>query len=72
MEEEQVQSLEKLLNEAKIDDLQRTTSLGMLNASIRLKKYCGSRTRIMIESEKQVGTCIMIKIPLEDIKRSEG
>jgi two-component system sensor histidine kinase YesM len=72
MEEEQVLSLEKLLNEAKIDDLQRTTSLGMLNASIRLKKYCGSRTKITIESEKQVGTCIMIKIPLEDIKRLEG
>lgn len=72
MEQEQVASLEKLLNEAKIDDLQRTTSLGMLNASIRLKKYCGSRTIIRIDSEKQVGTCIMIKIPLEDIKRLEG
>lgn len=72
MEQEKVLSLEKLLNEAKIDDLQRTTSLGMLNASIRLKKYCGTRTEILIESEKQVGTCIMIKIPLEDIKRLEG
>lgn len=69
MEPEQVQSLEELLNKAKIDDLQRTSSLGMLNASIRLKKYCGPNTKIIIESEKQVGTCIIIKIPIDDIKR---
>lgn len=70
MEPEQVLYLEKLLNEAKIDDLQKTKSLGMLNASIRLKKYCGAETKIMIESEKQVGTCITIKIPLAGIVTS--
>jgi two-component system sensor histidine kinase YesM len=69
MEPEQVLSLEQLLNQAKIDDLQRATSLGMLNASIRLKKYCGPNTKIVIESEKQVGTTVIIKIPMEGIKR---
>lgn len=68
MEEEQVFRLEKLLNEANIDDLQRTTSLGMLNASIRLKKYCGSEIIFTVESEKQVGTCIMIEIPVENMR----
>ncbi len=68
MEPEQVLSLEKLLNEANIDDLQRSTSLGMLNASIRLKKYCGSGVMFTVESEKQVGTCIMIEIPVESMK----
>jgi two-component system sensor histidine kinase YesM len=72
MEQEQVQNLEKLLNQAKIDDLQRTTSLGMLNASIRLKKYCGSNTNIYIESELQVGTCIIINIPLQGLTVLEG
>lgn len=71
MEKEQVQKLEKLLNEANIDDLQRASSLGMLNACIRLKKYCGSQTRIIIESEKKVGTCIIIKIPFKNLNGIE-
>jgi Predicted signal transduction protein with a C-terminal ATPase domain len=70
MEPEQVKELEKLLNEANIDDLQKTSSLGMLNACIRLKKYCGIKTEIAIESEKQVGTCIIIRIPLEKLKEN--
>lgn len=64
MDEEQVKMLEKTLNEASIDDLQKSASLGMLNACIRLKKYCGNQTQIIVESEKQVGTCIIIKIPI--------
>lgn len=68
MEQEQVQKLEKLLNEADIDELQKSVSLGMLNACIRLKKYCGNQTKISIESEKQVGTCIIIKIPVENVR----
>jgi two-component system sensor histidine kinase YesM len=69
MEEEQIQKLEKLLNEADIDELQKSTSLGMLNSCIRLKKCCGSQTQVIIESEKQVGTCIIIKIPIENLKK---
>ncbi|MGB8451039.1 MAG: histidine kinase [Anaerocolumna sp.] len=68
MDEEQVRGLEKLLNEAIIDDLQKSASLGMLNACIRLKKYGGNQTRIIIESDKQVGTCIIIKLPVENLK----
>jgi two-component system sensor histidine kinase YesM len=67
MKEEQVQRLEKLLNEADITELQKSNSLGMLNACIRLKKYCGIKTRVTIESETQVGTCIIIKIPIENL-----
>lgn len=66
MGEEQVMSLEHVLNEASIDDLQKSSSLGMLNACIRLKKYNGSRTRFMIESELGTGTCITVKIPFTD------
>ncbi len=69
MSEEQVEKLEKLLNEAKIDDLMKSCSLGMLNACIRVKKYCGSRTRIRIESEEGTGTCITVRIPVEAIKK---
>ncbi len=64
MKEQKVSELEELLNKADINDLQRTASLGMLNACIRLKKYCGSQTKIIIESEEQVGTCITIVIPV--------
>ncbi len=68
MEPDQAKKLEQLINEANIENLQKTSSLGMLNAGIRLKKYCGFDTNIMIESEKQVGTCIIIKIPLVNLK----
>ncbi|WMJ86598.1 sensor histidine kinase [Anaerocolumna sp. MB42-C2] len=67
MEEDQVIKLEKILNEASIDDLQKASSLGMLNACIRLKKYCGNLTKIFIESEREAGTCITIQIPLENL-----
>jgi two-component system sensor histidine kinase YesM len=70
MEKDKVQSLEKLLNEADINDLQKTTSLGMLNACIRLKKYCGNQVKISIESEIQVGTCVIIRIPIENVKNT--
>ena len=69
MQEDKVQSLEKQLNEASIDELQKTDALGMLNACIRLKKFCGERTKIIIESEPQAGTCIIIKIPIEDMNK---
>ncbi|MDF2485225.1 MAG: histidine kinase internal region [Herbinix sp.] len=64
---DKVMELEELLNRADINDLQRTASLGMLNACIRLKKYCGYQTKIMIESEEQVGTCIIIVIPIHNV-----
>lgn len=70
MEQEQIDNMEQLLTKANMEDLLKAESLGMLNANIRLKKYCGSDTKIMIESEKQVGTCIIIKIPLENLTKN--
>lgn len=70
METDQVKKLEKVLNEADIAKLQKSTSLGMLNACIRLKKCCSNQMKIIIESEEQAGTCIIIKIPINDIRRT--
>lgn len=73
MEKEQVEELEKLLNEAGIGELQKSAGkpagLGMLNACIRLRKFCGEGTRIIIESEPGEGTCIIIRVPLEERDR---
>lgn len=71
MEADQAGELERMLNEADIGRLQKSASLGMLNACIRLKKCCSAGTRITIESEKNVGTCVIIRIPLTDIKKEE-
>lgn len=62
MGEGQVKEMETLLNEAEIENLLKSSSLGMLNTCIRLKKYCGEDTLIIIESERNVGTCVIIKI----------
>ena len=72
MEEQKVKELEELLNNAEIKDLQRTVSLGMLNACIRLKKYCGSQTKVIIESEEKVGTCITIILPIKYTIKDQG
>ena len=67
MEPEKVRELNRIMREASISELQQAkTSLGLLNASIRLKKYCGAETRVWIESEWMAGTCIMVSIPLKD------
>ena len=72
IEAEQASRLQELLNAADINNLQKSSSLGMMNACIRLKKYCGNRTKIIVESEKQVGTCIIIKIPVSDLKKDSN
>ena len=72
IEAEQACRLQELLNAADINNLQKSSSLGMMNACIRLKKYCGNRTKIIVESEKQVGTCIIIKIPVSDLKKDSN
>lgn len=69
MEEEQVKRLEFELNEARISHLQKASGLGMLNACVRLKKFCGEGMELKIESELEEGTCIIIKIPIEDMQR---
>lgn len=68
MNSEQVCQLEKELNGARISDLQKSSGLGMLNACVRLKKFCGEQIKIKIESEPEEGTCIIIQIPREVIQ----
>ncbi len=69
MNSEQVCQLEKELNGARISDLQKSSGLGMLNACVRLKKFCGEQIKIKIESEPEEGTCIIIQIPKEVIQK---
>jgi len=69
MNTKQVAQLERDLNEARISDLQKSGGLGMLNASIRLKKFCGEQIKIKIESEPGEGTCIIIQIPKVEMQK---
>ena len=67
MKPEQVNMLNHMMQEASISELQQAkSSLGLLNASIRLKKYFGAEVKILIESEWMAGTCITVTIPLKD------
>lgn len=63
MEEERARELEARMERADVGELKQTGSLGMLNVSIRIRKYYGDRAKIQIESEKRSGTCVMIRIP---------
>ena len=67
MKPEQVNMLNHMMQEASISELQQAkSSLGLLYASIRLKKYFGAEVKILIESEWMAGTCITVTIPLKD------
>lgn len=68
MEEEQVRRLEADLNNANLERLHKSKEVGMLNATVRLKKFLGDNIKIMIESEVDEGTCIIIRIPMENMK----
>ena len=66
MDEEQVKRVKARLERADVDELKEAGSLGMLNVSIRIRKYYGDEAKISVESEKWSGTCVTIRIPAKE------
>ncbi len=66
---EKVVELQEIIDTADIDALQKPGSLGMLNAVIRFKMHCGEFTQITLESEPLNGTCVIVRMPLEGMRK---
>ena len=64
--------LSRQLNESTIADLQKSASVGMMNALIRLKIMYGERVEVVIISEEGEGTCVTVIIPIAKEGLVEG
>ena len=67
MSEEETDAINEKMRNCTIDDLKSDKHVGMINACLRLKMLTSDRARVIIESEKGVGTTILISIPLDTL-----
>lgn len=65
LEEKEAEKLQKLMNTVTIDVIKKTRHVGSLNACLRIKMMFKDRAKFMIETEKGIGTSIIISIPIE-------
>ncbi|WP_312371767.1 sensor histidine kinase [Lachnoclostridium sp.] len=64
MTEEQAKKLQEYMNGSNIETIENSESIGILNACVRLRMFCGEKFNIKIDSEDKVGTTIVIKLPI--------
>ena len=73
IEEEKKQELEKRLRmttEKPLEYIEQYKSLGLMNVHLRLRLCYGEKYQIELFSKKDKGTCIHIKIPLDNCETS--
>ncbi len=70
MDDRQVEELRLKMSNSSIESLKENEHVGIINACLRLKMVTGNKTEFELESEKAVGTCILIKVPMEELSRS--
>ena len=68
IDEEAVEALNNRLKNCTIDDLRNGKHVGMINACLRLKMTSSDRAQFLVESEKGIGTTILISIPLDTLR----
>ena len=72
MSEEKVQEMLKDIENASIESIKARKHVGIMNACLRLKMVTEHAVKFDIESEAGVGMSVIIKIPLDKLKRQEG
>ncbi len=70
MEESEVESLGERMRGASIDMLKGKGRVGIVNACLRIRMMTDSTADFSVESEKGIGTVILIRIPLEKTERA--
>ena len=69
MEEDAVEAFLYKMRTCSIEELMGNKHVGMMNACLRLRMSTDERAEFELESEKGVGTYILIKVPLEVLKQ---
>ena len=72
MSEEKVQEMLNDIENASIESIKARKHVGIMNACLRLKMVTERAVKFDIESEVGVGMSVIIKIPLNKLKRQEG
>lgn len=70
MDEGQVKDLEEKMGSCSIETIKENEHVGIINACLRLKMVTEGKAQFNLESEKGIGTCILIKVPVDALKRS--
>lgn len=70
MDEGEVEELGERMRGASIDMLKGNGRVGIVNACLRIRMMTGSMADFSVESEKGIGTVILIRIPLEKTERA--
>lgn len=63
MDEDEVKLLNHRMNHVQIDDIRKKKHVGVLNACLRLKMATKDQVSFEMESEKEIGTFLVIRIP---------
>lgn len=71
MEEEELAALRARMENASIEMLQESGRIGIVNACLRMKMMTKDSARFFAESEKGIGTTVLIRIPLDHIAEGE-
>ena len=71
IDEEHLKRIRKEMNEACIESIQTSKSVGIQNACLRIMMATNNQAEFTIESESGVGTIIQILIPLEKLVTGE-
>ncbi|MBR5973814.1 MAG: sensor histidine kinase [Clostridiales bacterium] len=71
MSEEEIKELLNSINAVSIDMIKGKKHVGILNACLRLKIQTDENVRFSIDSEVGVGVCVLIRIPMDKLRKSE-
>ncbi len=69
MDEAEVEALKEKMRVSKIETLMNNEHVGIVNACLRLKMVTDGKAEFELESEEHVGTFMVIKVPVEQLKR---
>lgn len=67
MEEEELLNLKEKIDTCSIETIRESENVGIINACLRLRMVTDGKTQFELDSEKGIGTCIIIKIPDGDM-----
>lgn len=71
MDEEELETLNRRMENASIAMLKENGRVGVVNACLRIRMMTKNSARFLAESEKGIGTIITIRIPLEKMAEDE-
>ncbi len=69
MDEGQVKDLEEKMSNCTIETIKENEHVGISNACLRLKMVTAGKAQFKLESEKGIGTCMLIKAPVNVLQR---